>query len=72
MIDIHGVFKEETLFTVFKLRRSSGQLIWGFEEETASLEIALARYPNAIFINRDIKEYGKKCLIFPYLESDLL
>lgn len=75
MIDIHGVFKEECSqlsFTVFILRRSGGKLTWGFVREFNSLEQALTRYPNAIFVNRNInKEYGEDCIFVPYLESDL-
>lgn len=72
LIEIYGVFQEGTLFAVFKLRRRRGELTWGFIWEFASLERALARYPNAIFINRDIEEYGEHCSFFPYLEGDLL
>lgn len=74
MIEVYGVFAERCphfSFTVFKLRRRCGELVWGFVQEFNSLNAALAKYPNAVFIERSLEEYGENPLIFPFLEDDL-
>ena len=69
MIDLFSIMEDVgCVYSIFKLGRNGGFLIWIYQTGFYSLEEAQARYPHAIYIKNRRVDWCDMC----FREEDLL